>query len=344
MLVAYLVAPRQIELRDDVVPQPQPGGVIVRVRVALTDGTDLKAFRRGHPRMPMPTRFGHEFSGDVAAIGDGVAAFRVGDSIACVHSAPCGECFWCRHAEEELCESVMPTMILGAYAQFIAVPPNIVARNAFPKPKNLTYEAAAFLEPLSCVVHSLDTLAPQSGAALLVIGDGAFGILHGAVAQRRYGCSVILAGRHTERLQIAREFGIDRVIDVRNSNDEALLAAVLERTEGRGADGVIECTGSEAVWSNATRFVRRGGTVVLFGGLPPNARPAFDAFRLHYDEVKLVSPFHFTPRAVRVAYEMLTAEHIDVTRLISGRYSLSDVSLAFAELERGHGLKYAIVP
>ena len=113
MRAAYLVAPGHVELREERIPVPETGGAVVRVRVALTDGTDLKAFRRGHPQMPLPTRFGHEFSGDVAAIGAGVSAFAPGDPILSVHSAPCGACYWCLHAEEELCENVMATKILA---------------------------------------------------------------------------------------------------------------------------------------------------------------------------------------------------------------------------------------
>ena len=148
MRAGYLIAPGQIEVRDDAVPAAEPGGVVVRVRVALTDGTDLKAFRRGHPQMPMPTRFGHEFSGDVAAVGEGVTAFAVGDAIACVHSAPCGECYWCARGREELCEHVMATKILGAYAEYVAVPPHIVARNAFRKPAGLPRSSSR--SPASC--------------------------------------------------------------------------------------------------------------------------------------------------------------------------------------------------
>ena len=120
--VAILSAPRTIELREEPAPLAPRGGIVVRVRAALTDGTDLKTYRRGHPKMPMPTRFGHEFCGDVAAVGDGVEGFAAGDAVMCVHTAPCGECFWCRSAQEELCEQLMPAMLLGAYSDLIAVP------------------------------------------------------------------------------------------------------------------------------------------------------------------------------------------------------------------------------
>ncbi|MBD5635543.1 MAG: alcohol dehydrogenase catalytic domain-containing protein, partial [Candidatus Eremiobacteraeota bacterium] len=207
MRAGYLIAPRQIAVRDEAVPQPEPGGLVVRIRVALTDGTDLKAFRRGHPQMPMPTRFGHEFSGDVAAVDSAVTAFAVGDAIMSVHSAPDGTCWWCAHGEEELCERVMETKILGAYAEYVAIPAHIVARNAFLKPAHVSYEAGAFLEPLACVVHAQQMLAPKAGDTVAVIGDGGFGLLHALVARAR-GARAILVGRRRERMALANALGI----------------------------------------------------------------------------------------------------------------------------------------
>jgi len=339
----YLVAPHHVELRDDPLPVAEAGGVIVRVRVALTDGTDLKAFRRGHPQMPMPTRFGHEFAGDVATVGAGVTAFVPGDPIMTVHSAPDGTCYWCARGEEELCPSVMSTKILGAYADYISVPKHIVERNAFRKPASVSYEAAAFLEPLACVVHAQSMLRRQADDTIAVIGDGGFGILHALVA-RASGARAVLVGRRRERLALARRLGIRDTIDARATPDVAAEMRLL--TSGRGADGVIESTGSPEIWETAPDYARRGGTLVLFGGLPAGTRVAYDASRLHYDEIALLSPFHFTPRAVRAAYELLVSHAVDVEPLISERYSLARLADAFAALEMGSGLdlKYAIAP
>ncbi|MGH7707763.1 MAG: zinc-dependent alcohol dehydrogenase [Vulcanimicrobiaceae bacterium] len=341
MRAAILVAPGQIELREVAMPEAQPGGVVVRVRAALTDGTDLKAYRRGHPQMPMPTRFGHEFAGDVAAAGAGVAAFVAGDPIMCVHSAPCGACFWCDAGEEELCERLMSTKILGAYAEFIAVPAQIVARNAFHKPAALSYAAAAFLEPLACVVHSLTMLDPKPGSTLAIVGDGGFGILHALVARALGLPDPILVGRRAERLQVARALGFADAIDATSAD---VRARVLERTGGRGADAAIETTGTAAVWESVPGYVRRGGTVVLFGGLPGGTRVAYDAARLHYDEVRLLSPFHFAPRSVRRAYELLASGAVGVLPLVSASRPLDELAATFAALDAGHGMKYAVIP
>ncbi|MDQ2679886.1 MAG: alcohol dehydrogenase catalytic domain-containing protein [Candidatus Eremiobacteraeota bacterium] len=340
MQAAYLTAPRCIELRETELPHPAAGAVVVRVRAALTDGTDLKAYRRGHPQMPVPTRFGHEFSGDIIAVGEGVQNFAVGDAIMSVHSAPCGDCYWCGLGEEELCESVMSTKILGAYADYIEIPAHIVARNCYRKPSNLSYRAAAFLEPLACVVHSLDFLNPKPNASVAVLGDGGFGLLHALLLQAR-GMRVILIGRRSERMQLARDLGVHSIIDARIESVQASLNAL---TENRGADALIECTGSRDAWESAPSLVRRGGIVSLFGGLPAAVRVSFLAARLHYDEVRLISPFHFTIAAVRGAYELLAAGKLRVEALITQSFSLGDIAQAFSRLDAGEGIKFSIEP
>ncbi|HLX26240.1 MAG TPA: alcohol dehydrogenase catalytic domain-containing protein, partial [Candidatus Cybelea sp.] len=262
-----LVAPRQIELREEPTPPAPSGGMVVRIRAALTDGTDLKTYRRGHPKMPMPTRFGHEFCGDVIAVAEGVEAFAAGDPVMCVHTAPCGECYWCRYGQEELCEDLMPAMLLGAYADYIALPRRIVERNAFRKPPGVTYPEGAFLEPLACVVHSVAMLAPQPGASIAILGNGGFGILHALVLQRA-GANAMIFGRRPERIELARSLGLQSL----DASAAPIEEAILERTDGRGADVAIECTGTAELWEAAPALVRRGGTVSFFAGLPAETR------------------------------------------------------------------------
>ncbi len=290
--------------------------------------------------MPMPTRFGHEFSGDVAAVGEGVTAFAPGDAIMSVHTAPCGECFWCRNAQEELCESIMSTMVLGAYGEYIELPARVAAVNVFRKPADLSYVAAAFLEPLACVMHSLRSIPLRDGMTVLVIGDGGFGLLH-AMALMRRGVRPILAGHSEERLALARKLGISSTIDTRHTN---LREAVFERTDGRGADAVIECTGRQDVWEDAINFVRRGGTVCLFGGLEEGARPSFSAARMHYDEIALVSPFHFSPADVRAAYDLLTSGTFDPLPLVTQSVPLEGIADLFRRLDAREGIKFAVIP
>jgi len=337
--VAMLVAPKRIELRSEAIPEAPPGGIVVRVRAALTDGTDLKTYRRGHPKMPMPTRFGHEFCGDVALVGRDVTAFRVGDAVMCTHTGPCGECFWCRNGQEELCDSIMPAMVLGAYSDFVALPKRIVDRNCYHKPADVSYPEGAFLEPLSCVMHSLAMLAPARPSTAVVLGNGAFGVLHALLLERQ-GVEVLLFGRRAQRVAFARELGLESFY----TGEVAMRDLVLERSAGRGADAVIECTGSPEMWESAPSYARRGGTVSFFAGLPSEVRVSFLAARLHYDEIRLLAPFHFAPADVRAAFDEIAAHGLPLRQMITHTSSLTDIVATFERLDAGEGIKALIEP
>ncbi|HWP34795.1 MAG TPA: zinc-binding dehydrogenase [Thermodesulfobacteriota bacterium] len=340
---AILAAPGRIELVEAPDPVPGPGEVVLAVVAALTCGTDLKAWRRGHPKMPTPTPFGHEYAGVVAAVGAGVRAFREGDAVMGVPTAPCGgpECPFCRRRQENLCPQVMGRLLLGAYADRLLVPAHIVARHLFPKPAALPFEEAAALEPLACVAHSLGRMALAADDTVLVIGAGGFGLLHVA-ALRAIGVGrVIVAGRRAARLALARELGASLVLDAARDD---VAAALAEATGGRGPDAVIECTGQPEGWSEAIARVRPGGTVCLFGGLPGGSRFPLDATRLHYDELRLLSPFHFTPADVEAARAWLSAGAVPVRSLLSGEVPLERLARAFEAMAAGEGIKYVVRP
>jgi L-iditol 2-dehydrogenase len=342
MLATLLLEPGRLELKDVEIPKAGPGEVVVRVRTALTCGTDLKTFRRGHPKIPMPTMFGHEFSGDIYQIGDGVTEFQVGDQVMSAPTAPCGECVYCTKGQDNLCSLSMETMINGAYAEYVRIPAHIVRNNMFKKPAHLSYGEAAMLEPLSCVVYGMDQVSIGGDDTVLVIGAGAIGLMHLMVAKALGAGRVIVAGRWENRLKVAKAMGADAVIDV---DSESTFQRVRDLTDGIGADIVIECTGQLSVWEDAPDFVRKGGTVVLFGGLPPGTRATFDTTRLHYDQITLKGVFHYSRAAVRKAYRLLADREVRVSDLITGTYPLSELKQVFDLLrEKGQGIKFAVVP
>ncbi len=336
-----LVRPGEISFRELPRPLPGPDEVVVQVRAALTCGTDVKAFLRGHPKFPMPTPFGHEFSGDIAAVGSRVRGFREGDAIMAVPTAPCGRCYYCEREQENLCETVMETMVLGAYAEYIKLPGRIVNINLYRKPPALPYPVAALLEPLACVVHGLESVVLRPDDTAVLIGAGAISLLHLLVLRAMRLERIIVLGRRPQRAQYARQLGADAVI---TGPVAACREQVLDYTHGRGADVVIECTGQVDVWEAAPTLARRGGQVVLFGGCPPGTEMRCDTQRLHYDQLRLISPFHFTPRAVRRAYEMLVGEGFGGQALISGVYPLPSLAQALSDHQRGDGIKFAVVP
>ncbi|MDQ7818950.1 MAG: zinc-binding dehydrogenase [Armatimonadota bacterium] len=339
MRQAVLREPRRIELVTRPVPSPGPGQVLLRVRAALTCGTDLKTYRRGHPKVPFGP-FGHECAGDVVAVGQGVGHVREGDAVVPTPTAPCGSCPPCRRGRENLCERQFDDIVLGAYADYLLVSGRVVRQHLLPKPAGLSYIEAAFLEPLSCVVHAWDRLRPRIPEQVAVVGLGAIGLLHVRLA-RALGSRVVAVGRRRERLDLALRMGADAVVDT-GAGD--LTARVREATGGTGADVVIECTGNAQMWEEAPRWAASGGRVVLFAGLAGGTQVAFDATRLHYDEVDIVNAFHYRPRDVEEAYHLLARGLVDVRPLVTGVRELAAIADVFASLDRGNGVKYAVLP
>jgi len=338
---AVLVAPGRLELREFEPPSPGPGAVLIEVKCALSCGTDLKTFRRGHPMFRLPTPFGHEFSGVVVEVGESVHNFKVGDPIMAAPTAPCGDCFYCNRGQENLCPQVMEKMVLGAYADYLLVPAHVVARNAFKKPASLTFEEAALLEPLSCVLHAQELARPEEFETALILGAGPFGLLHLLALKARGVSRVVVAGRRQNRLKRAGELGADIVIDV----DRADLADEMSRLNGgHGPDLVIESTGQLQGWQDSLRWVRRGGRVVFFGGCPANTTLQVDTRRMHYDNLNVLAPFHFRPRDVKRAFEVLRDKSLGAGRIISSRRRLSELGEVFELLERGAILKCAVIP
>jgi L-iditol 2-dehydrogenase len=288
------------DLRVEEVPRPEtgPGDVLVQVEVALTDGTDAKAFRRGHPLLleQTPSPFGHEFCGVDVATGRRVVA---------ANSAPCGECAPCRRGEETLCENLRP-FLNGAYAEYVLVPERIAARNLLPVPPGLAPEVAAMTEPLACCLRGVERAELEPGRTVAVLGPGPIGLMLCAAA-RDAGAHVIAVGGRAERRELAREFGA-------------------EPGDGRGADVVIEAVGTAEAWGDALELVRPGGTVVFFGG----REVAVDTFRLHYEELTLRGAFHHTPRHVRAALAFLASGAHPWERLVTHRVGLDGVAGLFA--------------
>jgi len=328
LLANILVSPGVIEPRKIETPKPSYGEVLVKIKAALTCGTDLKAFRRGHPVIPMPGVFGHEFSGIIGETGKGVKGFKEGEEVMAVHSAPCLRCGYCRKKLYNLCGNIMDSKILGAFAEYILLPSHIVKQNLFYKPEHLSFAEAAFLEPLSCVVHGMTSLDINKGDHVLVIGAGPIGLLHLLLLKEK-GAKVAVMDKHGEKLRTAVKLGADYT----DISDDFI-----------GFDYVFECTGMPEVWEASVNYVRRGGTITLFGGCKSGTTVTYDAGRLHYDEITLRGVFHYTPSDVRKAYDLLRKRSIDVTPLISGKYSLKQTQKAFEKLAKGKGIKYAIIP
>lgn len=345
MLQALLRAPGRLELREVPDPVPGPGELVVRIDLALTCGTDLKTYRRGHPKLPMPTPLGHEHTGVVVAVGPGVTRFRVGDAIVAAPSAPCGECPPCRTGFENLCDRIDgTTMAWGAFAEQLRLPAHVVRRNVFLRPPGVPPREAALLEPLSCVVNGVARLDLARADEVVVVGAGPIGLLFVALLARRGGPRVVVVGRHAGRLEAARALGATDTIDLQDAADPAALARAVRGLLPHGAAAVVECVGRPEAWQGAIASARKGGEVLLYGGCAAGTQVPVDAHRLHYDALTLKGAFHFTPSDVRVALDLLARRELPLGRLVSDEVPLERLQDALDALVRGEALKLAIVP
>jgi L-iditol 2-dehydrogenase len=326
--------PGRITLEEIPLPDLSNGDLLVKVASATTCGTDLKAYKRGHAQIPMPGGFGHEYSGVIVATGP-EAKFEAGQAIMGVHSAPCGACYWCTHGQENLCETIMSSKVLGSFAQYLVIPKRIAEKNVFEKPEGLSFDVASLLEPYASVAQGMIELRPvlRTDASVLVIGPGAIGLLFVAALKEVGVTDITLAGRNQERLKVGAEFGA-KIVPVSD----------IPFPHGRGHDVVIECTGQVEVWEKSIDYVRRGGTLMLFGGCAGGTTVTYDTKRVHYDQITILSPFHFGTEAVRQAREWILSSHSNLSLLISSERRLEEGSKVFEDLDAGKGIKYVFHP
>jgi L-iditol 2-dehydrogenase len=338
MRAQVFYGPGDLRLEELPAPVPGAGEVVVRVEAALTCGTDVKTLRRGHPVMipHVPTVFGHELAGVVAAVGAGVRGWREGDRVVAANSAPCGACRPCRARRPNLCEDLL--FVNGAYGEYLALPPRLVERNLVPI-GGLPAQRAAFAEPLACALGGIERGRVEAGMSVAIFGHGPLGCLL-ALAARRAGARVLLVGRAGWRLERVRALGLGECLDAAG---DGVVERIRALTAGRGADVTVDATGRPEVWEQAIDAVAKGGTVVFFGGCAPGTTIRVDTRRAHYEELTLTGAFHHTPELIRRAAAWLEAD-ASPEALLTHRMGLASVREALDLMERGQALKVWIEP
>jgi L-iditol 2-dehydrogenase len=344
MLAAMFYAPLDVRMEHRPVPQPKAGEVLLKVVAATTCGTDVKTYLRGHPLLirKIPSGFGHEAAGIVAASGSGVTKCSEGDAIVIANSAPCQQCFYCRRGHFSLCEDLH--LLNGAYAEYLLVPERIVRKNLYHLTPGSSFIAAALTEPLACALHGVDACEIARGDTVVILGSGPLGLLLTAMAKLK-GAHTVITGRNTDRLALASRFGADVAIDVGQFSLEEQREAILYETEARrGADIVIEAVGASETWELATSLVRPGGLVNFFGGCATGSRVSFETRPIHYSELTFKGVFHHTPAYFAQAFELIQNHHIDIEALITARLPLTSTIDALELLVHKQGVKYALIP
>jgi L-iditol 2-dehydrogenase len=341
MMAAVLYGKETVRVEEVDIPSIGLDEVLVKVGVALTCGTDAKTYRQGfHARMIVPPAlFGHELAGIICQVGEEVSDFKPGMRVVAANSAPCNECLYCRKDLENLCERLLFNN--GAYAEYMRIPGPIVRKNLLHIPDHISFQDAALVEPLACVIRGLEETDVKRGDSLAVIGLGPIGLMFVRLAKLR-GASVIAIGRRESQLQVALRMGADDAIDAGREADA--VAAVKHLSPG-GVDVAIEAVGKPMTWEWATGMVRRGGTVNFFGGCPKGSKVELDTTVLHYSEITLKASFHHTPYYIRRALQAIACGDVRAEDLVTAEAPLRDLPLVMERMANRNGdLKTAILP
>jgi len=315
-----------------------PTDVVVRVKACGICGTDIKMLHGEYGGTTPPVILGHEFAGEVTEVGSGVENVSVGDHVAVDPNLTCGMCYYCRRSQENLCVQMTTTGMNrnGGMAEYCRVPSSTV----YVVPRDLPFDAAAFAEPLACVLNAVGRAGVRPGDVVGVVGLGPIGVLFARVLREAGAGEVVCFEVGAARRDLARRLGVSPVIDPALPGWREELSKL---TGGRGVDVAIDAVGSPAASETAIESVRQGGTVVVFGIPPPRSKLELDSTRLVTSELDIkgsfIDRFTFPP-----AIELLASGRVDVRPLVTHAFRLDEAAKAFDAVSSGSGLKVQIRP
>ena len=337
MKAAVFYARHDIRLDERPVPRIGPGELLVKTHTVGLCGTDV--MKVVHESVPAGTVLGHELTGVVAEVGQGVTGFAKGQRIVALHHVPCQACWYCQHGDHSMCHSFKTSNFEpGGFAEYVRIPAANVKFGAFPIPEGTSFEAATFTEPLACCLRVVQRSAWRPGDHVLVVGAGPVGLLLAQCAQL-YMARVWMTDVVDDRLVTARQFGVEETLNPLKDNVEA---RVKELTGGVGLDGIILTVSSQPVWDQAMRLVRDGGIVHVFAVTPGGAPTTVDLNALLIRQVQVHSTYSSSPVAARESLELIRRKLVRVEELISHRLPLADVLTAVDMATRREGGKIMI--
>ena len=339
MKAALFYGPEEIKLEDCELPKLADGEVLVKIAAALTGGTDLKTYLRGHPRIikTIPSRFGYEFSGAVTESKS--KKFKTGDRIVAANTAPCYECFFCKKEEYELCENL--DFLNGSFAEEIIIPAQIAKHNTYIIPESLDFKIAALTQTLAVALHGFHKSQIKNGDKVCIYGIGAIGQCFIKLCKAlRKDVEVFAVGSSKLKLDLAHSNQADHVLNYK----EVYIETFIKEKTTHGVDVTIEAVGKPEAWAQALKLVRPGGLVNFFGGCPKGTSIELDTFQAHYSEVRTVGVFHHTPQYMQEALKLLSDKTLDLDDLITDEMPLAELETALKKMLSGEALKVLIKP
>ena len=332
--------PGNVGVRDIPEPAPAAGQVLIKVAAAGICGTDLHIYHDEFKTKP-PVVLGHELSGEVVALGDGVEDVALGTRVTTeTYFSTCGVCRYCRTGHENLClnRRSIGSAVNGGFTSYVVVP----AENVHPLPENLSFEAGALTEPLACVVHgALGTPTVRPGDVAVIAGPGAIGLLTLQVVKAA-GAAVVMLGTGADagRLELARTLGADEVLNVEQDEVEVLVRDLT--SEGLGADVVYECSGAGPAAQQLLKLVRRQGRYVQIGLF--GRAIAWDLDQVCYKELRVTGSNASVPSAWLRALKLLETGAVKTDVLITDRFPVTEWQEAFERFDSKQGVKLLLTP
>src|SRR5229473_1418775 len=328
MLATVYRGLNDVRLETLPVPEIAAGELLLRVHTCGVCGTDLKKIASGSHSAPRI--FGHETSGEVAAVGAGVKNFAPGDRVVVFHHIPCRQCYYCQHKTFDQCPTYKKVGCTagfepsgGGFAEYARVMDWIVEQGTVKIPQSISFEQACFVEPVNTCMKGIEALRLQPGETVLAIGQGPIGILLSVLA-RRAGAVVITSDLYPERLRIAKSLGFEHTID---ASQQDVAQCVRQQTEGRGADAVMLAVGNNGLIRPAMDAARAGGRVLLFAQTQ-RGEVTIDPAAICVDEKTLVGSYSASVDLQEESVRFVMNREMDLEQLISHRFPLREATRA----------------
>ncbi len=339
MRVATYYSNNDVRLEEMPVPRIGRGELLVKVIASGICGSDVLEWYRSKKA---PLVLGHEITGEVIEVGEGVEKYKPGDRVFVSHHVPCNTCRYCLSGNHTVCDTLRSTNFdPGGFAEYIRVPQINVDRGTFRLPDGMTFAEGVFIEPLACVVRGQQRARFGAGQIVLVIGSGISGILHIQLARTVRTGRVIATDVADYRLKAAERFGADATIHA----DQDLPARLRQVNDGCLADLVIVCTGADQAILQAMQCVERGGTILFFAPPTPEVTFSLPLYDLWHDGITLTSTYAASPDDIATAIELIRVRGINVNDMITHRLGLAETGLGFQLVARARdSLKVIIEP
>jgi len=339
MRVAMYYNNRDVRLEEIPTPKIGPGELLVKVLASGICGSDVMEWYR---IKKAPRVLGHEITGEIIEVGEGVERYRIGDRVFVSHHVPCNTCRYCLNGYHTVCDTLRRTNFdPGGFTEYIRVPKLNVDRGVFLLPQEVSFEDGVFIEPLACVLRGQRLARFRPGQSVFVIGSGISGLLHIALARASGAGRIIASDINGYRLNAARQFGADEAIDAKDVNP----SKIREINKGRLADLIIVCAGTISAYIQALQSVDRGGTVLCFAPLEPDLNFVFPFFDFWNDGIKLLPTYGGSPLDITIAIELIRSQRLPLREMITHRLALAETGLGFQLVaEAKESIKVIIEP